>query len=242
MTGRPKGSKNKNPNFMWEKEHLDYLREHYPFLTRSELIEAFNKQFNVCITMSSLISTLKRYKITARRNGILLPKKNRIPWNKGRNYWNEPKYKEAYQIVKANQFKKGNVPYNTYENDFTIVIRKVKERPYQFIRLAASKWVQYHRWIWEQEYGAIPSGMIVIFKDGNSMNCKIDNLELISMAENANRNRNYMTNRFIARNMVGGKNAKEEDIQAILQFPDLIETKRQHILLNKKIDELCQQK
>ena len=39
--------------------------------------------------------------------------------------------------------------------------------------------------------GKIPKGMIVVFKDGNTMNCVIENLELISFSENMRINSIY---------------------------------------------------
>jgi hypothetical protein len=43
--------------------------------------------------------------------------------------------------------------------------------------------------VWEQHKGPVPAKHIVVFKDRNRANCAIENLELISMAENAHRNR-----------------------------------------------------
>ncbi|MGP0074877.1 MAG: HNH endonuclease signature motif containing protein [Bryobacteraceae bacterium] len=43
--------------------------------------------------------------------------------------------------------------------------------------------------VWEQHRGPIPPGHIVVFKDRDRSNCAIENLELISKAENARRNR-----------------------------------------------------
>lgn len=50
-------------------------------------------------------------------------------------------------------------------------------------------WPMYNRYLWEQHHGPIPPKHLVVFKDGNRAHCVIENLELISMAENARRNR-----------------------------------------------------
>lgn len=49
-------------------------------------------------------------------------------------------------------------------------------------------WLRYNHYLWEQHKGPIPAGHIVAFKDKNRSNCVIDNLELLSMADNARRN------------------------------------------------------
>lgn len=45
------------------------------------------------------------------------------------------------------------------------------------------RWRQKHRIVWEQRNGPIPKGFIVQFKDGNRQNCAIENLQLISRAD-----------------------------------------------------------
>jgi hypothetical protein len=49
-------------------------------------------------------------------------------------------------------------------------------------------WPMYNRYVWEQHHGPIPPQHLVVFKDRDRANCSIENLELISMAENARRN------------------------------------------------------
>jgi len=54
-------------------------------------------------------------------------------------------------------------------------------------------WPLYGRWVWEQLKGPIPPKHLVMFKDGNRSNCAIENLELLSMANNARRNSMWAT-------------------------------------------------
>jgi hypothetical protein len=87
-------------------------------------------------------------------------------------------------------FKKGNIPHNTRkEGDGAISIRNTKGIPYKWVRLEMGKWRQLHTHTWEQANGQkLSKGYIIVFKDGDSMNCAIENLEMISCAENMNRN------------------------------------------------------
>lgn len=50
-------------------------------------------------------------------------------------------------------------------------------------------WPLLNRHVWEQHHGPIPPKHLVVFKDHDRSNCALENLELISMAENAGRNR-----------------------------------------------------
>lgn len=49
-------------------------------------------------------------------------------------------------------------------------------------------WVGVHILQWREHRGEIPPGHIVVFRDRNKHNLKLDNLELISRAENCRRN------------------------------------------------------
>lgn len=46
-------------------------------------------------------------------------------------------------------------------------------------------WRQLHLLVWEEHHGPIPEGYRVIFKDGDRTNCSIENLAMVTMAENA---------------------------------------------------------
>jgi hypothetical protein len=121
-------------------------------------------------------------KMTEKGKMYRYPKGN-IPFNKGQKM-----PKEVYEKAALTMFKKGNLPTNTL-HDGAISIRKDKNgHIYKHIRLSKSKWVLLHRHTWEAVNGEIPHGYNVQFKDGNSMNCDIDNLELVSKGQNMKRN------------------------------------------------------
>lgn len=50
------------------------------------------------------------------------------------------------------------------------------------------RWKSVHMILWEEANGAVPTGHIVVFRDKNTANINIGNLELISRAENMLRN------------------------------------------------------
>ena len=87
-------------------------------------------------------------------------------------------------------FKKGNRPHN-WKPDGTIVERKDADqsgRVYLYYKVRDSKWILYHNKVWIDHNGAIPKKSIVRFIDGNTRNCDISNLEMVSMKENMARN------------------------------------------------------
>ena len=79
------------------------------------------------------------------------------------------------------QFKKGNVPHNWRP----VGSERVNVDGYIEIKVSGpKKWMMKHRYVWQQHYGEIPKGSMVIFKDGNRLNTDIDNLMLITQGIN----------------------------------------------------------
>ena len=134
------------------------------------------------------------------RNGLDLPqeirdqrkrdsqrKKGDTAYNKGMKQ-TEFMSPEAIERTKATRFQKGNIPPNTHY-DGKISIRNNKDdRPYKYVRVSLGEWKLLHHVIWEEQFGKIPEGMIIAFKDGDTFNTSIENLEMISMIENMLRN------------------------------------------------------
>lgn len=84
----------------------------------------------------------------------------------------------------ATQFKKGITPHNSVPVGTEVVIDG-----YLKIKVGEPKqWKFVHRKNWEESNGSIPKGMALIFKDGNRMNCAIENLELLTRKELMSRN------------------------------------------------------
>lgn len=106
-----------------------------------------------------------------------------IPPNKGKAMSEELREK-----IKHTFFTKGHVPHNAKYDGHVSVRKDTSGRPYKYIRISKSKVELMHRHLWEQQYGKIPEGYVVSFKDRNSLNCEIENLELISREENMKRN------------------------------------------------------
>lgn len=116
-------------------------------------------------------------------------KKGHTPHNKGKK---QCEYMSADAIERANRtnFKKGHIPHNSNpQGDGAIVSRKDSSgKSYKFIRVKKGVWELYHRYLWRQKKGEIPDNYLVVFKDGNTENVTIENLELISMIANMYRN------------------------------------------------------
>ena len=102
-------------------------------------------------------------------------KKGSVPPNKGKKM--SP---EVYEKVKETMFKKGNSPVNHRE----VGSERINVDGYIETKVAEPNvWRLKHRIIWEQYNGVIPAGYNVQFKNHNTQDCRIENLYIISKAE-----------------------------------------------------------
>lgn len=172
----------------YSAEEHQFLIDNVKGITLKELTRRFNKKFNTNVSENAISNQKTKLGI---RSGILggqFPK-GHIPANKGRKGYMTP---EQYEKCKATMFKKGNVLANRrpigserYNSRDGILI-KVQDGHLQ------KNWMPKGRYIYEQAHGKIPEGHKVIFADGNNKNFDLDNLVLVSNAEELIMNRNKL--------------------------------------------------
>jgi hypothetical protein len=116
-------------------------------------------------------------------------KKGNISFNKGKT-WGEFMSKQGQKNSLKTAFKKGNVPTNTKEKDGVITSRHHKRSNWteKFIRISIGKWIPLRHYNWEKVNGKVPKGMIVALKNPSLGSYEVENLELITKAQNMARN------------------------------------------------------
>ena len=161
----------------YSAEHLEFLRVGYDSMGIPDLARAFNTKFGTGLGDGAIKGVLARAKILSGRTGRF--EKGHVSWSAGTKGLVKPN---------AGNFKKGAIPPNRRPlgaericplSGFVLV--KVAEKDPHTGALTRYKHKHVH--IWEQANGTRPEGMVVAFKDGNKLNCEIDNLMLISRAE-----------------------------------------------------------
>lgn len=163
-------------------------------------------------------------------------KKGDVPHNKGKNMeeWLSP---EVIDKIKKTSFQKGIVPHNTAKEDSLIRLRfhKKEKKSYKFIRIGLSKWVSLSRFTWEMKHGPLKEGEVIRFKDGDPMNCDIDNLIKVSRKENRLMNSwaLTLTDEYVAWRITRDRKLMPE----LIKNKKLIEIKRQQIILTRLINQ-----
>jgi len=150
----------------WKEWEDKFLRREYQHKSRTELAKELRR------TVSSIENRITKLGLKKKGNPGQF-KKGLTPWNKGRRY-------NAGGKSEKTRFKAGHRPHTT-RKEGEIYLRNDHGTKYWWIKAGKPKAL--HRHLWEQEYGKIPRGHVVAFKDGDPMNCALDNLELRSRAE-----------------------------------------------------------
>jgi len=157
----------------WTIRELNFLRETYP-------------EHGATYCAEHLDRTPTAITLYANKNGIKYEGEHKGRFQKGLTPWNKGKSHKAKGTEKG-WFQSGHTPSNTREVG-EIYIRDEKGTPYKYIKHAKDKKpIPLHRHLWQQAHGEIPRGHIVVFSDGDTMNCVLENLECITRAEHARR-------------------------------------------------------
>lgn len=110
-------------------------------------------------------------------------RKGHIPGNKGKRV--SP---ETYAKCQPTMFKKGLISKNKR------AVGSERVNVYGYIEIKTKDpniWKLKHRLVWEQHNGAIPAGYNVQFKNHNPQDCRIENLYLISKADQIAKENSY---------------------------------------------------
>lgn len=152
-------------------EMFEWVKNNTVGVSYEELSERFEKQFGVKVHPNNL----KRlcYRAGAYNGRDCRIKPGNVPLNKGT--------KGMYNVGgNSTSFKKGMIPKNWRP----IGSERVTADGYVEVKVAERNWRPKHIIEWEKVNGPVPAGHVLRFIDGNSLNVNLDNLALITLAEN----------------------------------------------------------
>lgn len=181
---------------IWTTQEDDIMCEKYPHIQTNDLCKLLNRPYSSVSNRAYFLGIKKseaflksdlsgRLTKLSESGKVYRYQKGHTPFNKGK-----PMPSEVYEKVKHTMFKKGQtslnaLPIGNEVNRFD----KRTGKSYVMIKIESSlKLVYKHTYVWQQHYGKVAKGYNIVFKDGNSMNCIIENLECISNAELMARN------------------------------------------------------
>lgn len=166
-------------------EQAAFLREAYLTMPADKMTDALNEKFGTSFKYTQVKAYCYNHGIRSGRTGR---------FEKGQKPWNDQTRGMGLTGPNSGCFKKGNIPPSCkplyserISRDGSIEIKVPERNPNTG---SPTRYRAKQRWLWEQRHGPIPEGMVVTFRDGDPMNCTIDNLMLASKAELLQLNRN----------------------------------------------------
>ncbi|MEQ1156881.1 HNH endonuclease signature motif containing protein [Acinetobacter johnsonii] len=160
----------------YTEEMLMFLRQHEE-APRTELTCKFNEKFGCKLSVDSIKAKCLRMGLKTGRTGCFSP--GQKSWNKGL---------KGYMGANSTSFKKGNIPLNHR----SVGYERITVDGYVEVKVAEPNvFESKHRWIWEQHHGKIPDNHVLVFKNMNKQDCRLENLMLISRAELVRLNQSY---------------------------------------------------
>lgn len=168
----------------WTQQEIDTLTRMYPNHYAREIADILGRGISSIYCKASslgLESSLEKiqragYETSKSPASIATRfQKGSVPPNKGKKV--SP---EVYSKIQPTMFKKGHSPVNHRE----VGSERINVYGYIEIKVAEpNRWRLKHQVMWEQVNGTIPRGYNVQFKNHNPLDCRIENLYMISKAE-----------------------------------------------------------
>ena len=177
-SGTPGGLPKGHPSERFPEHIKDYILKHHRGVGPKEMTEKLNKAFGRNFSHLQIKGYYANHGISSGLTGRFQP--GHIPANKGTHPPTRGRMAET-------QFKVGHTPSNKLP--IGSIIMKADGYMWQKIGEGARDWRQKHLLVWEEANGPIPAGLFVTFKDGDRTNYELENLALVTMAENIELNR-----------------------------------------------------
>lgn len=173
----------------WLEAELRALRSLYPDTDTEAIALTLRRSVSAVYGMVAKLGLAKSPEYIARTAGRRLTvsgaptrfRRGQAPWNTGRKIGSHPN-------SRATQFKPRSKPPNAAAIGDTRLMDGYLQRKVTDTGYPPRDWKNVHVLLWEEHHGPVPPGHIVVFRDRNRAHIEIDNLELITRAENMRRN------------------------------------------------------
>ncbi len=161
----------------------NFIIEHHKGTPYREMARMVNEKFGTEYGPENMKQRYSSLKLDSGLTGQF--EKGHVPATKGMK-WDEYMPKESQERSRATCYKKGNVPVDHKEVG-TITIRnqhatgdEALNRKVYYIKISEpNKWEPLHHHNWKKKHGKIPRNHVVAFVNGNSLDPRIENLEVI---------------------------------------------------------------
>jgi hypothetical protein len=168
-------------------EEDEIIKQNYLDLPVKRIGQMIGRSFTGITSRLNQLGLIIPDNLKAERKAKGMFRKGQEPPNKGKKM--SP---ELYEKVKHTFFQKNHIPSNALPEGSEVERKDKSGRSYWMIKIPGNrKLIHKHVWIWQTQYGKVPKSHNIIFKNGNSLDCRLENLECISDGQLLKRNSMY---------------------------------------------------
>lgn len=256
---RGRGS-NQPGKIVWTKDEIKYIKDHFHSSTNVQLAKALNKKLTVlrakCRELGLLhmqleywteeqVQCLRELYQTIGDSQLAALFQERWPKNKG---WTNKHIEKKRKYLKLKRttgeeflIRTGRFNASDYKDFDGKQFPEGKKRlwfrngKYRWVIKIGKSFTPYHRYKWEKLHGPIPSDKKLLFKDGDTTNCRMSNLVLLSRSDLA-KVVSRKIHAQVSDSYVAGILSRDQELKKhLLQHPELLAAKRKQILLNREM-------
>ena len=184
-----------NKSRRWTRWEVDFLVKNYATRTSDDIAGWVHRSPGAVQSKAFCLGLRKSDDFMAEHTSRGWYKPGHRSHNKGRSQ-SEWMSEQGREISARTQFQPGTQRPNspTFRQPGYECVRNEKGRKVIWIKpFDGRKMMPKHRWLWEQHHGRIPRGSNVFFRDGDTMNCTLENLCLVSRADHMRANLKKIT-------------------------------------------------
>lgn len=177
----------------WSAEDEVLLGALYPDTPMQELLKAFGRPYWSIYNKAYALGLKRSESYLASEHACRLRRENNpgvgSRFQKGQPSWNKGISFHSGGRSAETQFSPGTMPHNHVPVGTERTTRDgIRQRKTHDDGPPHRRWKSVHMIMWEEAHGEVPDGHIVVFRDRNTANIVMENLELITRAENMRRN------------------------------------------------------
>jgi hypothetical protein len=177
----------------WTAAEESSLRDLYPNTPMPDMAKVFDRPYWSIYNKAFALGLERSEAYLASEHACRLRRENNpgvgYRFQKGHSSWNKGISFISGGRSAETQFSAGTMPHNHVPvGTERITSDGIRQRKTHDDGPAYKRWRSVHMIIWEEHNGAVPKGHMVVFRDRNTKNIQIDNLEMITRGENMRRN------------------------------------------------------
>ena len=170
----------------WTDAENELFIQLYPDNPNDYIAEMFHRTKRSCQMHAMTLGITKSPEFAKQQHEKGQFKKGHVPFNKGKK-WEHFMSEEGMRNSAKTQFS--GPPHNTRPPGYEMLRTEHHGKRYWWIKpYDGRRMMPKHRWLWEQAHGEIPKGYNVQFKDGDTTNCVLENLYLITRDKQVRQN------------------------------------------------------